>query len=242
LSAGLLTGTLSAPSAVAGTAPAYWGRIASAVQHRDGSVAVWGWAYDRSNAKSSSRVCLVVAGNCVKALTAQLPSPQFDSAHHITGRHRFAVLLSARGRPGVPITLRTATSAPVTLDTVAADSPGARAVRWAKSFVGRRYVEGGASPRTGFDCSGLTMYVYDRAGIAALPHNAEQQRHVRYMHRVTRAGALPGDLIFYFSGGPAYHVAIYAGHGYQYAAATPRDGVRYQRIWSNSIEFRTDWH
>ena len=111
-------------------------------------------------------------------------------------------------------------AAPVRLDTVAADSPGARAVRWAKSFVGRRYVEGGASPRTGFDCSGLTMYVYDRAGIAALPHNAEQQRHVRYMHRVTRAGALPGDLIFYGPNG-SQSVAMFLGNGQMLEAGDP---------------------
>ena len=40
----------------------------------------------------------------------------------------------------------------------------------------------------------------------------------------------------------AYHVAVYAGHGHQYAAATPADGVRYQPIWSRNVEFRTDWH
>ncbi len=40
----------------------------------------------------------------------------------------------------------------------------------------------------------------------------------------------------------AYHVAIYAGHGWQYAAADPQDGIRYQRIWTVAVEFRTDWH
>jgi hypothetical protein len=240
--AALMAVALGAPTAAgATTAPAVWGRIATAVQHRDGSVSVSGWAFDRRNLSSAPRVCLVVAGTCVKVLTPRLPSPAFDRVHHIAGAHGFAALVGPR-RPGVRITLRTVSASPVSLDTVTADSPGARAARLAKRFVGNRYAEGGASPRTGFDCSGFTMYVYSRAGVAALPHNAEQQRHVRYMHRVARASALPGDLIFYFSGGPAYHVAIYAGHGYQYAAATPRDGVRYQPIWSNNVEFRTDWH
>jgi hypothetical protein len=28
----------------------------------------------------------------------------------------------------------------------------------------------------------------------------------------------------------------------QYSAATPRDGIRYQHIWSRDITFGTDWH
>ena len=44
--------------------------------------------------------------------------------------------------------------------------------------------------------------------------------------------------MFYLSGSSAYHVAIYAGHGWQYAAATPRDGVRYQRDLYYDEEFK----
>lgn len=122
-------------------------------------------------------------------------------------------------------------------------TPGQRIVTVAKRWVGARYRFGGATPQQGFDCSGFTEFVYDRADVARLPHDANGQRFVRHMHRETRRQARPGDLIFYFHGsGPAYHVAIYAGRGYQYAAATPGDGVRYQRIWSRDIGFRTDWH
>jgi cell wall-associated NlpC family hydrolase len=122
-------------------------------------------------------------------------------------------------------------------------SPGTRIVRIARRYVGHaRYVEGGASPKRGFDCSGYTRWVYSHARVATLPHNAEAQRHVKHMHKISRKAARPGDLIFYFSGRSAYHVAIYAGHGRQYAAATPRDGIRYQAIWSTNVEFRTDWH
>lgn len=125
----------------------------------------------------------------------------------------------------------------------AAPGPGARIVAIAKRYVGHaRYVEGGASPRHGFDCSGYTMYAYAKAKVRRLPHNAEAQRRLHGMRRIARAKARPGDLIFYLSGGYAYHVAIYAGHGMQYAAATPRDGIRYQHIWSRHVEFRTTWH
>ncbi|WP_375474934.1 C40 family peptidase [uncultured Jatrophihabitans sp.] len=132
--------------------------------------------------------------------------------------------------------------------TAAADakprlSAGQRIVKLAKSYVGKaRYVEGGASPKTGFDCSGFTRYIYRRAHVRRLPHNAEAQRHVKHMRRIPRAKARPGDLVFYLSGGRAYHVAIYAGHGMQYAAATERDGIRHQHIWSHQVEFRTLTH
>lgn len=120
--------------------------------------------------------------------------------------------------------------------------PGRRIIRIARRLVGDRYRAGGASPKTGFDCSGFTMYVYARAGVARLPHNAERQRRMRHMRRIGVRAARPGDLVFYMSGGHAYHVAIYAGHHMQYAAATPKDGVRYQIVWSKRVQYRTIWH
>jgi hypothetical protein len=224
--------------AAAVSAPAPSGRISRAFQYRDGSIWVAGNAYDRSSPGRSIRVCVAVGGRCVRDAVADQSSPAYDRAHHITGAHRFTVRIP-RQRAGVRLALMSGRS---TLAAVTADSPGARAARIARHYVGARYTEGGSSPRSGFDCSGFTRYVYGQADVASLPHNAEAQRHVRYMRHISRAAARPGDLIFYFSGGAAYHVAVYAGHGYQYAAATPGQGVRYQRIWSNDIEFRTDWH
>jgi cell wall-associated NlpC family hydrolase len=120
--------------------------------------------------------------------------------------------------------------------------PGRRIMRIARSLVGDRYTYGGASPRTGFDCSGLTKYVYARARIARLPHNAEGQLRMPHMRRIRPGRARPGDLVFYMSGGSAYHVAIYAGHHRQIAAATPRQGVVRQIVWSKRVQYRTDWH
>ena len=122
-------------------------------------------------------------------------------------------------------------------------TPGQRIVAIAKRYVGKaRYRAGGNSPKHGFDCSGYTQYAYTRAGVAQLPHSAQAQRHAKHMHRIAPSHARPGDLVFYLSGARAYHVAIYAGHHMQYSAATPRDGIRHQRIWSSHVEYRTDWH
>ena len=86
---------------------------------------------------------------------------------------------------------------------------GVRAVTIAERFLGVPYVWGGASPVTGFDCSGLVMYVYGQLGIDLLHFSGAQ-----YQEGAPVAfGALaPGDLVFFDPGplGPG-HVGIYVG-------------------------------
>ena len=68
------------------------------------------------------------------------------------------------------------------------------------------YVWGGASP-SGFDCSGLVVYVYGRLGVS-LPHYTvslwSSGAHV------SRDQLAPGDLVFFYS---LDHVGIYLGGG-----------------------------
>ena len=46
---------------------------------------------------------------------------------------------------------------------------------YVETFIGRvRYEYGGSSPRTGFDCSGLTQYVYRHYG-KSIPRTANDQ-------------------------------------------------------------------
>ena len=119
-------------------------------------------------------------------------------------------------------------------------SKGAQIAALAKTFVGKvRYVGGGTSPRTGFDCSGLTMYVYKRQHIS-LTHNANAQYH--HFRRIARRSARPGDLVFFLSGSYAYHVAVYEGGNKIVAAATYGEGVKYQSIWSSDVRFGTVLH
>lgn len=242
---------LAAAAVLVGAGPAAartpWlhGAITSAVQHRDGSITMSGWAYDGAARHRSLAVCAVVRRHCVRTVRANRSSGALDRKRGITGAHRFAMTVRTHVA-GPWLVLRMVdpryghTHA---LDALRVRTVGQRVVAVARRYVGHaRYREGGASPRTGFDCSGYTLYAYGKAGAARLPHYAQAQRFVRHMHRVTRSAARPGDLVFYLSGGYAYHVAIYAGHGMQYAAATPRDGIRYQHVWSSRVEYRTDWH
>ncbi len=107
-------------------------------------------------------------------------------------------------------------------------------VRVAAGYAGVRYVAGGTTPRSGFDCSGYTRYVYSRLGIS-LPHQSRQQ-YARTRH-ITRARAVPGDLVFYYDGGRIHHVAIYAGNNAVWHSPHPGDHVRRGRIWTTKILF-----
>lgn len=84
---------------------------------------------------------------------------------------------------------------------------GVRAARLALHYLGVRYTWGGASPRQGFDCSGLVMYVYGRLGIR-LPHYTVSQ--YRYGRRVRYSRLAPGDLVFFYG---LSHVGMYVGKG-----------------------------
>ena len=85
-------------------------------------------------------------------------------------------------------------------------------VDYAKSFLGTRYVWGGASP-SGFDCSGFTMYVYAHFGYR-MSHGASDQLYA--FTRVSSAQRLPGDLVFFvgtYDTSGVSHVGIYVGDG-----------------------------
>lgn len=88
------------------------------------------------------------------------------------------------------------------------DSVQAEVVLTALQFLGVPYVWGGESPE-GFDCSGLTKYVYARHGVN-LPHYAASQYQMGVP--VPDEMLQPGDLIFWGPGHP-HHVGMYIGQG-----------------------------
>jgi peptidoglycan DL-endopeptidase CwlO len=91
-------------------------------------------------------------------------------------------------------------------------------VHFARRYLGIPYAYGGVSPRTGFDCSGFTRFVFAHFGIV-LPHAAAGQ--FGFGRRVSRARLRPGDLVFFDGLG---HVGLYIGGGRFIHA--PHTGVR----------------
>ena len=85
-------------------------------------------------------------------------------------------------------------------------------VRTAKGFIGLPYRWGGASAKSGFDCSGLTVTAYRINGIQ-LPRTSSAQ--FRAGRPVKRSELRKGDLVFFSmqAKGAASHVGIYAGGG-----------------------------
>jgi cell wall-associated NlpC family hydrolase len=84
-------------------------------------------------------------------------------------------------------------------------------VRSARSFLGVPYLWGGTSADAGFDCSGLTMTIYQLNGLD-LPRTSREQFLTG--NPVDSSSLEKGDLIFFArQEGKVSHVGIYAGGG-----------------------------
>ncbi len=102
-------------------------------------------------------------------------------------------------------------------------SSGQQAADAAATQLGAPYSYGGASPSTGFDCSGLTMWSWKQAGVT-IPRTATDQYWATT--RVTRQELQPGDLVFYgTSSADIQHVGIYVGNGYMIDSPNPSTTV-----------------
>jgi cell wall-associated NlpC family hydrolase len=110
---------------------------------------------------------------------------------------------------------------------------GSSVLSIAARYIGTPYLYGGTTPG-GFDCSGYTRYVYNQLGIS-LPRTANQQMVAT--RRVSRSEARPGDLIFFVSGGRAYHNGIYAGNGMMYDSPRSGKSVQKREIWNATVVF-----
>jgi cell wall-associated NlpC family hydrolase len=98
-------------------------------------------------------------------------------------------------------------SGPPVADPPVGEGAGA-AIAAARSVLGVRYTWGGASPSTGFDCSGLVMWAWQHGG-RSLPHSSAAQ--YSSTQHISMSALQPGDLVFY--GSPIHHVALYIGGG-----------------------------
>jgi cell wall-associated NlpC family hydrolase len=112
---------------------------------------------------------------------------------------------------GVPSTLAPLSTLLPTIP-IAGSGIGAQAVALAEHFLGVPYVWGGADPLTGFDCSGLALYVYGQLGVHLTHYTGAQFEEGI---RLPREELQPGDLVFFDDDpvlGPQ-HEGIYVGDG-----------------------------
>jgi cell wall-associated NlpC family hydrolase len=134
------------------------------------------------------------------------------AAHPAAATTSAAALL---GLPQLPAAQASFEGVPATFATPPAGIPtntlGGQAVALAYRLLGIPYVWAGATP-AGFDCSGLTMYVYAQLGIKLGHYTGFQYYQGR---RVPRDQLQPGDLIFFRanSAGVPQHEGMYVGNG-----------------------------
>ncbi len=241
-------GLTAAPATAAAAPISVRGQIGAAWQSRvNDMIHLRGVAFDRSSPHESVKVTVFVNGRAHQNLMANRSSAAWNRGSHLHGRHAFAAVIGGPARARrITLVVHRARHAGRGRQTDAiaprrVTPTGEKIVSVARRYVGSRYVYGADGPHA-FDCSGYSKFVYRRADAGALPHNSQSQRHAGRMHRITRAHARAGDLVFYLSGRSAYHVSIYAGHGNQYSATNPRRGVEHDRISSRHVVFGTNWH
>ncbi|WP_030200178.1 C40 family peptidase [Streptomyces sp. NRRL S-87] len=143
---------------------------------------------------------------------------------------------SALSRAGVTSALALAVAgatllAPGAQGEAAAATPGIKALQVAASKKGSPYQWGAVGPHR-FDCSGLTLYSFKKAG-KSLPRTAAQQYN-RTAH-VSAGSRRPGDLVFFHYGSSVYHVGIYAGANRIWHSPKTGSTVRLEKIWTHSV-------
>ena len=137
--------------------------------------------------------------NSVRAQITQMLSAQQAAQRAAARSARAAATQVATPRPSY---------GPAPVSTSVPGDRYASVVGIAMRYLGTPYVFGGASP-SGFDCSGLVMYVYAQVGVS-LPHYTVAQYDYSDSVSVSRSQLEPGDLVFFAGLG---HVGIYVGGG-----------------------------
>lgn len=128
-------------------------------------------------------------------------------------------------------------SSETTTSSSTTSATGEAVVAYAKQYQGYKYVSGGASPETGFDCSGFTCYVYKHFGIVL---NRTSKDQIKNGVAVEKSNLQLGDLVIFnnSSNTAIGHVGIYVGGGDFIHAANKNEGVKITSLSSSYYSSR----
>ncbi len=168
---------------------------------------------------------LVCAGVAISSLCAcqprangeVLPAPQTQPSLDVAAAN------GTLPGPNTPATLYRANLCPTVM------SLGENVADIARQHLGVRYRSGGASPKSGFDCSGFVYWVFARHGVS-VPRDSVRQS--RAGEEVAKGDLLPGDIIiFRIANTPnGRHSAIYLGDGSFIHSPSAGSSVRIERL------------
>jgi cell wall-associated NlpC family hydrolase len=169
--------------------------------------------------EAAARRAAIAAARAAAARAAALAAARAAAARAAALAAQQAAVTQAAGSFG---------NQPVVPPPVQLGSGGAAvAVHWALAEIGKPYVWGAAGPDS-FDCSGLTQFVWAKAGVYLYHYTGDQWNEGVH---VSRNQLQPGDLVFFYP--DISHVGIYVGNGMMIDAPHTGAYVREEPVWWN---------
>lgn len=212
-----------------------------------------GWVREPDDVSRRTTVVMYVDGRPARTMaTSKATAEQVQDGSGPHGAFRFEVPVSSGSHIGCVWAVNVGFGDNALLGCAAKDTRGGHGygavhesavnktvVATAKKQLGKPYVWGAEGPKT-FDCSGLVMFSYAKAGRTTPRVAADQFAAARL---IPASRAVPGDLVFYHdSVGHVFHVGIVTGPADSIAAIDPQEGVAHQHIWDTTATYGSFTH
>jgi len=217
------------------------------------SMSMRGWVREPDDVSRRTTVVMYVDGKPARTMaTTSATAGQVQDGSGPHGAFRFEVPVSSGSHIGCVWAVNVGFGDNTLLGCAANDTRGPHGhgavhqstvnktvVATAKKQLGKPYVWGAEGPKT-FDCSGLVMFSYAKAGRTTPRVAADQFAAARL---IPASRAVPGDLVFYHdSVGQVFHVGIVTGPADSIAAIDPQEGVAHQHIWDTTATYGSFTH